>query len=127
MGQKMNMLDRIREMRQWKKRNPAVQASPQLDHDALRRAVETDQSLNGKQRNSILEDLNNPAFVDELRSGSIGAALSMVLSKYMKLKPQSQLLLSIAGFGVGKIIYDYKHDPKRFGQYNKDLRMYEIN
>ena len=125
MGQPTNMLAHIREMRQWKKRNPAVKA-PALDTAAIRRAVENDQSLTGKQRNSLLEDLNNPAFVDELKSGSIGVALSLLLAKYMKLSPQSQLLLSIAGFGVGKIIYDHKHGPDRFGQYNKDLRMYEI-
>lgn len=101
-------------------------APPPFDISRLRQSVNKDQSLTASQRQETLGWLNDPVVIQELRSGSIGAALSMVVGKFMNLNPKTQLLLSIAGFGIGKIIYDFKHNQKNFSSWNKQLRMYEI-
>ena len=121
-----SMMQRLRELRAGKSNIPDVEEDPQLDVKQMRTLVDRDQALTQDQRTKTLAALDDPDFINELKSGAIGAALSLLIGKYMKLKPSNQLLLSLAGFGVGKIIYDYRHDPKRFSRYNAKLRMYEI-
>lgn len=123
-----SIISKLREMREWKRRNPAVPAtSPSFNGAALRQAINKDQALSSTQKTELHGWLEDPETVKSLQSGGVGAALSYMVSKYLKLKPQTQLLLSIAGFGVGKIIYDYKTNPKKFSTYNEQLRMYEIH
>ena len=100
--------------------------APLFDISQARAAVQLDQGLTGNQRATVINLLEDPAFVGELKSGATGGALTYLITKYLKLKPKTQLLLSIAGFGVGKIIYDYKHDPKNSSRYNPKLKMYEL-
>lgn len=95
--------------------------------DTLKRAVSGDQSISPKQQETVLQMLRDPDFVSELKSGAIGAALSYLLSRYLDLKPETKILVSIAGFGVGKLIYDFGKDNKRFSTYNPETRMEEIN
>lgn len=97
-----------------------------LDPVTLRRIVTADQALSSSQRTETLNWLDDPAALQELRSGSIGAALSLLASKYLNLSSRNQLLLSIAGFGLGKIIYDYKQGQRKSSKWNKNLKMYEL-
>jgi hypothetical protein len=121
-----SILEEIRRRRAGVPQEPEVHEEHQFDSAALRRAVDADQSLTVNQRKEMHHWLDDPAVLNELRSGSIGAALSLLISKFLDMKPRNQLLLSIAGFGIGKIIYDYKNDPKKFSRWNKQQRMYEI-
>ena len=122
-----SILSKLREVRQWKQRNPAVPLSPPFNGPALRDAVDRDQALSGPQKEELHNWLGDPETIKSLQSGGIGAALSYMIAKFLKLKPQTQLLLSIAGFGIGKIIYDYRANPNKFSSYDQQLRMYEIN
>ncbi|RTL07617.1 hypothetical protein EKK58_00150 [Candidatus Dependentiae bacterium] len=99
---------------------------PPFNAAQLRQAIAKDQSLSHAQKEETYTWLDDPVVLNELRSGSIGAALTLLIGKFLNMKPRNQLLLSIAGFGIGKIIYDYKNDPKNFSRWNKQLRMYEI-
>lgn len=109
--------------------SPALKdpAPPPFDAAKLRQAISKDQSLSPAQKEETRSWLEDPTVLNELRTGSIGAALSLLIGRFLKMKPRNQLLLSIAGFGIGKIIYDYKNDPKNFSRWNKQLRMYELN
>ncbi len=116
-------------MRDWKKRNPAVglpAASP-VNLPELRTAVLRDQSINSTQRRDVLSWLEDPVTLQNLRNGSLGALLTISIAKFLKLKPRTQLLLSLAGFGIGKMLNDVKSDPRKSSSFNQQLRMYEIN
>lgn len=124
-----SILSSLREMRATKRSNPLIQPAasrPGFALDKLRQAVTSDQGISVGQKESVLAALSDPNFTAELKSGAVGAALTYLVSKYLKVSPQTQILLSLAGFGIGKIIYDYKHNPGNFSKYNEKLRMYEI-
>ncbi len=122
-----NLFAELRRLRAGKAREQHIApAPPPFDISRLRHAVSKDQSLSATQKKDTLSWLEDPAVLYELRSGSVGAALTLLIGKFLNMNPRTQLLLSIAGFGIGKIIYDYKNDPKNFSRWNKQLRMYEI-
>lgn len=123
-----NLLAELRRRRAGTPQSPDEPASaPPFDAAKLRQVISKDQSLTPAQKEETHNWLEDPAVLAELRSGSMGAALTLLIGRFLKMKPRNQLLLSIAGFGIGKIIYDYKNDPKNFSSWNKQLRMYEIN
>lgn len=121
-----SVINTLKQMRNWNKPIPIPPQPPPFNLDLLRQTVAKDQGITGSQKDSVLQSLADPEFVGEIRSGAVGAALMYLITKYLKLSPQTQLLLSIAGFGIGKIIYDYKHNPSNFASYNSKLKMYEI-
>ena len=125
MGNNRSMLDQLRGMRN-RKLNPAIKPVAPLNLDRIREAVKMDQGIPGNQKTSVLSSLADPEFVAELRSGATGAGLMYLITKYLNLGQKTQLLVSIAGFGLGKMLYDYRHDPKNFSQYNANTKMYEI-
>lgn len=122
-----NLLAELRRLRAGNTQ-PADEAPepPPFDAAKLRQVISKDQSLTPAQKEEASNWLDDPVVINELRSGSVGAALTLLIGRFLKMKPRNQLLLSIAGFGIGKIIYDYKNDPKNFSRWNKQLRMYEI-
>jgi hypothetical protein len=122
------ILSKLRSLRVGRPQQPAeAPPVPSFDGPALRSAINRDSSLSKAEQSELHGWLDNPETIKGLQSGGIGAALSYMVAKFLKLKPQTQLLLSIAGFGIGKIIYDYKTNPKKFSSYNEQLRMYEIH
>ena len=128
MANSQSVMSRLRAMRVGAPSAVVEEERPEHEFDLaqIRSLVQTDPSLDKKQRDKVTTSLDDPAFVQRLKSGVVGGALAFLLAKYMKLKPTTQLLLSLAGFGVGKIIYDYRHDQNRSSRYNEKLRMYEI-
>lgn len=101
---------------------------PSFSSDVLRSAVSKDQGLSTPQRNEVLEALNDPNFLSSLKTGAISALLGGLLGKFMKLSGETRLLLSLAGFGIGKILYDFKQDQqgKNSSWYNPKMKMYEL-
>lgn len=106
----------------WKKK-----FQPSFNIDSLKDAVQKDSSLNTVQQQSVMQHLADPQFVSELKDGAIGAAIAYLLGKYFNLKSETKVLLSVAGFGIGKLIYDYSKDPKQFSTFNPVTKMQEIN
>jgi hypothetical protein len=123
-----NMMAELRRMRlgMRSKRKEVPKASIHINPEKLRDAVKRDQGLSSVQRNQTLSWLEDPSFLQELRSGAAGGAFALLSSRFLNMKPQTQLLLSIAGFGIGKMIHDHRNNPKNFGQWNSQLKMYEI-
>lgn len=117
----------MRELREWKRRNPAVPTKPPFCAATIRAAIDRDPSLSTAQQEEMQGWLNDPNTLQKLQSEGVGATLGYAAAKFLNLKPQTQLLLSIAGFGVGKIMYDFKNNPKKFSTFNPQLRMYEIH
>lgn len=94
--------------------------------DLLRKAVNVDQGISGDKRSTVNNWLNDPEFVGELQTGAMGSAIAYLLSKYVNLSPKAQILMSLAGFGVGKLIYDYKQGTANISSFNPVVKMYEL-
>jgi len=56
--------------------------------------------------------LNSPDVMDHMLSGFAGAAVAHVVGKYTELSPPARTLLSLAGFGIGNILYNVMHTRK---------------
>jgi len=95
---------------------------------ALTQAVQADPILSPSEKEKIHALLSQPDFLSKLMHGMFGASLVYLLTEYLKLGKTAQILLSIAGFGVGRLLLDV-HEKKKtdFANYNEKLKVYEIN
>ncbi len=80
-----------------------------------------------QQAKEFLSDVKNHSHFQKIISGAGGAALGVAIAKYKNLSKVSQILLGIAGFGIGTVIYDYFHKKNDFSNYNDKVKTYEIN
>lgn len=93
----------------------------------LIKAVQSDHSLSDEQKKSVVERLQDKVFVSKLSSGVIGGGVGLLVSKYLKLSNSAKVLLSVAGYGIGRTLWESLHsEEKKFQDYNKKLKVYEI-
>jgi hypothetical protein len=85
----------------------------------LTKFIRQDHGLDGRKKQSLLTMLDSPEWFDHLVVGAAGAALAKTVASYAELSPPAQTLMSLAGFGVGNIIYNTYH-TKKFTSYNQD-------
>jgi len=93
---------------------------PSLKVEDLKHLVRNDLSLSPQERGSLLSVLNNPNAYEHLLAGGAGATLALIISKYYKMKPTSQVLMSLAGFGIGNILLNALTPPPKHTQWNED-------
>lgn len=93
----------------------------------LVRAVQADQTLQPDQKALIVEKLHDPAFTSNI-AGVAGGGVALLIAKYLKLSNTAKVLLSVAGFGIGHALWNsiHEHNDKKFQDYNKKLKVYEI-
>lgn len=66
--------------------------------------VEHDPHVDDHDRDRILGIIANPHPLDHLFAGATGALAALAISRLLQCKKQTQILLSLAGFGAGVII-----------------------
>ena len=60
-------------------------------------------------------------------SGAMGAGIGLVVAKYLDLSKSAQVLLALAGVGIGKYLLDQTKKHDRFLQHDKRLKVYNID
>lgn len=68
-----------------------------------------DHGLPHHKKQSLLAMLNSPEVFDHLLVGAAGAAVAKVVSSYAEMSKPAQTLMSLAGFGIGNIMYNALH------------------
>jgi hypothetical protein len=63
-------------------------------------------------KQSLLTMINSPEAVDHILAGAAGMALTNAISKFSDISPPARTLLSLAGFGIGNIIYNNLNQSK---------------
>ena len=88
-------------------------------HDPLRlfKFIKEDHGLEAPKKKSLMEMLHSPEAVDHLLVGAAGAALAHAAASYAKVSKPGRVLLSLAGFGLGNIMYDTLKS-KKFTDYD---------
>ena len=87
------------------------------DHaNILQNIVQKDHALDQHQKKHLTTMLNSPEYVEHLLAGTSGAMLMHSMRHYEELPKPVQSLLSLAGFGLGNIIYNELHEDK-FSEY----------
>ena len=82
--------------------------------------------MSESDKEEIIAKLNDAAFYDNLMHGAAGAGVGVAIAKFLNLPKTAQVLLSIAGFGIGKYLLDVSRKRDKFLQYNEKLKVYDI-
>ena len=98
-----------------------------MNTETLVTMANADPGLSPQEKAHLSDFLRNKD-VSKFLSGAFGAVFSVLLAKYMKLGRTSQLLLGLAGFGIGRLLYDYLNKQHRqFATWNDKINAYEID
>ena len=89
-------------------------------------AIRVDPHINLHQQQVLIDKVNSPNFFENIMHGVFGSALALVISKYLKLSRTSQILLTIAGYGIGKAMWDTYDQDSKFSRYDHKTKMHEI-
>lgn len=106
-----------------------MERSNKLRTTDLLPALKADPGLTNAQRDGLLTwATKNAARLDSL--WATNDPVSNAVNKFMKLSPAAKVLVSIAGYGLGRLLVshlqDNKSDKRRFARYNQNLKVYEI-
>lgn len=74
--------------------------------------LKQDSSLPVHKKNSLFTILNSPEAVDHILAGVAGMAIAKAAGRYASLSKPARTLLSLAGFGLGNIMYNHLHERK---------------
>lgn len=96
-----------------------------LSREQLLKLIEQDHGLSFDKKHSLLTMFNSPELLDHLLAGLTGAAVAKAIAHYYSLNSTAQTLLSLAGFGIGNIIYNTLHENK-FTEYDPATRTAKI-
>jgi hypothetical protein len=80
--------------------------------NVFKHVVMHDHGIDLNKKNSLLTMLDSPEWVDHLLAGAAGAALSKATSSYLGMSKPAQTLMSLAGFGLGNIMYNQFKENK---------------
>lgn len=88
-------------------------------HDPARlfKFIKEDHGLEPPKKKSLMEMLHSPEAVDHLLAGAAGAAIAHAAASYAKVSKPGRVLLSLAGFGLGNIMYNTLSE-KKFTDYD---------
>ena len=75
-----------------------------MDTATLKKLVLQDPTLTPEER-SVMEPLfKDDKFFDKLMQGAMGASVAYAVAKFLKLSRTSQIILTTAGFGLGRLL-----------------------
>jgi len=86
----------------------------------LAKYIKADHALSQDQKTHILRMLNSPDVASHLLAGTAGAALALAVARWKKMSGTSQVLMSLAGFGLGNIILNKLMGPSKFTRWDPD-------
>lgn len=92
---------------------------------AILRLVHQDHGLPEHKKRSLSEILNSPEAFDHIMVGVTGALIAKAAGHYAEISKPARTLLSLAGFGIGNILYNTLHERK-FTEYNRDTGVSKI-
>lgn len=99
------------------------------DKQTLVSLVNKDSGLHPDEKQMLIQKLETPEVYNQLVNGPAGAAIGFAVSKFLGLSKQSQVLLSIAGFGIGNYLKSHmsSEENKKFFNYDKKMDTYKMN
>jgi prolipoprotein diacylglyceryltransferase len=99
---------------------------PKIDLQELIRSIRADNTLSKEHKDTIEDKLREPTFFNKLIYGGFGAALASAIAKYLELSKKARILVTIAGYGVGRMILNQVEKEDKFVTFNPKTNLYEI-
>lgn len=98
------------------------------EKEAILKSIAIDPHLTNDERYKLSNSVRNEdAFYKSFFGGTLGAGIGYAIAKFLKLSKTSQVIITLAGFGIGKYLLDNSADSGKFIEYNKKLKGYKIN
>jgi hypothetical protein len=87
--------------------------------------LKQDKTMPEHKKKSLFAMLNSPEAVDHVLAGVAGMAIARSAAHYAKLSKPARTLLSLAGFGLGNIMYNHLNERKHttFDPHTKKSRI----
>ncbi len=101
----------------------------QSEKNTLIKITSADPFLSPEEKISIKRKLNQEP-VDTssgVVNGVIGATAALAIANFLKLSKQSQILVTLAGYGVGKYLLDNSNKHDRLIEFNNKTNSYKLN
>lgn len=92
--------------------------------DKIKKLVNIDPHTEESLKTKLLGFIDGPDPIGHLFAGTAGSLAAYTVSKFLKMKPETQLLMSIAGFGVGELLASSIGHPARGVTYSHGKTMF---
>lgn len=86
--------------------------SPLLNPKRIMQLVKQDHALSSPEKKSLFTMLNSPEAFDHLLVGATGMAVAKAVAHFSKMSKPAQTLMSLAGYGIGNILYNTISEKK---------------
>lgn len=98
------------------------------ERQTLIRSITVDPHIDIEQKEKLLDAITaQNSFYHSLFNGALGSGIGYSISKFLKLSKSGQILVTMAGFGIGKYLLDNHNNSDKFMEYNKQLKGYKLN
>lgn len=67
-------------------------------------AIKNDMSLKEEDKMRLLAEANQPTFWTTILHGAGGGAIAYAIARYLHMSKSAQMLMSMAGFGIGALL-----------------------
>ena len=82
------------------------------NHKQIINLVHQDHGLDKNKKRTLTEMLHSPEVLDHLLAGVAGVLVAKAISSYTEMSKPARTLLSLAGFGIGNVIYNNLNERK---------------
>ncbi len=93
----------------------------------LLKAVNADTELEDNEKDELENYLRQQDNINKMIAGALGTGIAVLLGQYLKLSSTSKILLSLAGYGIGNIIYKSWKKKRRYMNFDDKTRTYELD
>jgi len=88
--------------------------------------VGKDNSLSAMEREQIHQKLQEPGVFERLMHGAIGASIAFVLSRFLHLSKETQMIMGLLGFGVGGLLKNALGVGNKHPDYDAERKTYAV-
>ena len=96
---------------------------------ALQQAIQADKFITAEQKLQVLDKIRQFPTTSKGSSGFVGGGIGLAVARYLALSKSAQALLAIAGYGIGRVLWEHYYGEKnnnKFMQFNDRIKAYEI-
>lgn len=87
--------------------------------------IARDAGLLPEERQKLIQHINTPGVYDRMVSGPSGAAVAYLIGKFLNLSNKAQILISLAGYGIGNYFKSKADDKAATVKYNNKIKYYD--
>lgn len=95
------------------------------DKTTLEKLIHADPHLTPGEKQELTNKLHQQD--NSFLNGVAGAGVGFAVSRFLKLSKNAQILLTIAGYGIGKYLLDNDKKRAKLVEYNDKTKSYNLN